>query len=163
MIYSVIFLLAVSQPASTTGSSPEGYISDDSLESMPVSDIIDLVEREPGILNNGFRCGSLKYFSNTQSAHYIEFSTLNAGIEGNLHMRGGRVGEVAYLIDGFILRNPLTGGFISSIPLSSIRETSAVRGNFDVRYGNAQSGIVEIETLEGGNGYHGGISVICVY
>ncbi|MCK5115414.1 MAG: TonB-dependent receptor [Candidatus Aegiribacteria sp.] len=176
MIHFLLFLLAVSQPASTTGSSPEGYISDDSsdvsienelclfnsdtLMSLPVSDIIDLVKREPGILNSGLRCGSIKFFSGgTRSIYYSKLSTLNAGIESNLHMRGGRSDEVAYLVDGFILRNPLTGGFISSIPLSSIREASAVRGNFDVRYGNAQSGIVEIETFEGGSSYHGGISI----
>ena len=132
----------------------------DTLESMPVSDITEVVERQPGILNSGLRCGSIKFFSGgTRNAYCIELSTLDAGIESNLHMRGGRSGEVVYLINGFIYRNPLTGGFISSLPLSSMREVSTVTGNFAVQYGNAQSGIVEIETREGGSSYHGGISI----
>jgi outer membrane receptor for ferrienterochelin and colicin len=160
MMYFLIFLLTVSQPATTTGSSLTGYFSDDTLKSMPVSDIIELVEKQPGILNSGLRCGSIKFFSGgTRNIYYRELSALNAGIESHLHMRGGRSAEVVYLVDGFIHRNPLNGGFISSVPLSSIRETSTVRGNFDVQYGNAQSGIVEIETLEGGSSYHGGISI----
>ena len=159
MMYFMIFLLSVSQPALTQVLPLSGYVSDDTLESMPVSDITDLVERQPGMLNSGLRCGSIKFIANTTSAYYILVSTLDAGFTSRLHMRGGRSGEVVYLIDGFIHRNPLTGGFISSFPLSSISETSAVRGNCDVQYGNAQSGIVEIEIPEGGNSYHGGISI----
>ncbi len=176
MMYFLIFMLTMLLSSTLSGSSPAEYISDDSsdvtvenelylfnsdtLLSMPISDIIELLERQPGILNSGLRCGSIKFSpGGTRNVHYIELSTLNAGIESSLHLRGGRSGEVVYFIDGFIHRNPLTGGFISSIPLSSIRETSAVRGNFAVSHGNAQSGIVEIETLEGGSSYHGGISV----
>ena len=156
----LICLLLISQPATAVESSLTGYFSDDTLESMPVSDITELVERQPGMLNSGLRCGSIKFFSGgTRNIYYSELSALNAGIESHLHLRGGRSGEVVYLVDGFIHRNPLTGAFISSFPLSSIREISAVRSNFDVQYGNAQSGIVEVETLEGGSSYHGGISI----
>ena len=111
MMFFLIFLLTVSQPATTAGSSLTGYVTDDSsdvtdengsrvfnsdtLESMPVSNIIELVERQPGILDSGLRCGSIKFFSGgTQNAYCIELSTLNAGIESPLHMRGGRSGEV---------------------------------------------------------------------
>ena len=169
-------LLLVSQPSVITASSFTEYVTDDSsnvtqeygmgffssdtLESMPVSDIIEVVERQPGILNSGLRCGSIKFFSGgTLNAYCIELSTLDAGIESNLHMRGGRNGEVVYLVDGFLHRNPINGGFISSLPLSSMREVSTVTGNFDIQYGNALSRIVEIETLEGGSSYHGGISI----
>ena len=172
----LIFLLLISQPATTTGSSLTGYFSDDSsdvtdengscvfnsdtLKSMPISDITELAGRQPGILNSGLRCGSIKFFSGgTRNVYFIHLSTMDAGNESHLHMRGGRSGEVVYVIDGFLHRNPVTSGFISSFPLSSIRETSVVRGNSDVQYGSAQSGIVEIETLEGGSSYHGGISI----
>lgn len=158
-MYLLIFMLSVSQPALIAVSPFSGYASDDTLESLPVSDITELAERQPGMLNSGLRCGSIKFIANTTSAHYILFSTLDAGYTGFLHMRGGRSGEVVYQVDGFIHRNPLTGGFISTIPLPSIRDISTVRGDFDVQYGNIQSGIVEIETLEGGSSYHGGISI----
>ncbi len=88
----LILLLFISQPATTTGSSHAGYVSDDSsyvtdengsgffnsdsLESMPVSDIIELVERQPGMLNSGLRCGSIKFFSMGGSCEYPNFIKL---------------------------------------------------------------------------------------
>lgn len=135
-------------------------LNSDSIKSMPVSGIIDIVERQLGIVNNGPRCGSIKFFpAGTLNAYYNEYSALNAGNENNLHMRGGRRGEVVYIVDGVIHRNPIDRGFISNFPISSIQEISTVRGTFNAQFGNALSGIVEVETLEGGDSYHGGISI----
>lgn len=130
------------------------------IRSMPVSAIMEIVEIQPGMENSGDRCGSIKFFSGgTRNPFHIEYSVSGASTDTHLHMRGGRCGEVVYIIDGFPHRCPIDNSFLSSIPISSIYEISNVGGSFDAQYGNAQSGIVEIETLEGGSSYHGGFSV----
>lgn len=130
------------------------------IRSMPVSGIMEIVERQPGMENSGMRCGSIKFFSGgTLNPYYIEYSVSGASNDNHMHMRGGRSGEVVYLIDGFPHRDPMDNSFVSSIPISSIYEISNVRGIFNAQYGNTQSGIVEIETLEGGSSYHGGFGV----
>ena len=68
---------------------------------------------------------------------------------GNLHVRGGRSGELAYYIDGIEVSNVLLG----SAPLlykDLISEMSLLSGTFNAEYGNIMSGVINIITPEGG-------------
>ncbi|UCG29952.1 MAG: TonB-dependent receptor [candidate division WOR-3 bacterium] len=73
--------------------------------------------------------------------------TTDAG--GNLHVRGGRSGELAYYIEGIEVSNALLG----SAPVLNknlISEMSLLSGTFNAEYGNIMSGVVNIITPEGG-------------
>lgn len=93
-------------------------------------------------------------------ANIQEVLTLQAGFvegesEGQLYLRGGRSGEVAYYIDGVLVQNPLGGGFGSRIDVNTVQELSVLTGGFNAEYGNAMSGVINITTKEGGSSYRG--------
>jgi outer membrane receptor protein involved in Fe transport len=92
---------------------------------MPVSGILDAVRHQPGIV---FRRGAI-------------------------HVRGGRPGEVAFLLDGIPMRSPVENTFTSSVPMSALSEMSVTTGGLGAEYGNAMSGIVNMVTREGGPRY----------
>ena len=103
------------------------------------------------------------------------------GMSRGLRIRGGRLGEEAMVVDGVLARNftaephasneqPNTGDGrlytqeISSIgadsnPLEfstgSVEEVDIITGGFQAEYGNAQSGIINIVTKEGGPDFKG--------
>lgn len=72
------------------------------------------------------------------------------GSDGSLHARGGRSGEVVYLIDGIPVRDPLNGGFSGQVDKYAIQELQVLTGGFNAEYGQALSGVVNIVTKEGG-------------
>ncbi len=101
----------------------------DEIRTMPVAGITDVINRQAG-----------------------------ATERGGLHMRGGRSGEVAYLVDGVAQVDPTSNVFNSDIPMSAVSETSIMSGGFGAEYGNAQSGVINIVTREGGTNYTGEVS-----
>ena len=105
-------------------------VSRDEIRTMPVAGITDVVNRQAGTVN-----------------------------DGQLHMRGGRGGEIAYVVDGISQVDP--NGMVSdqSIPLSAVAETSVMTGGFGAEYGNAQSGVINVVTREGGDSYSGSLGM----
>ncbi len=82
---------------------------------------------------------------------------LQAGVvEG--HFRGGRIGEVAYLINGVTVNDVFSGDFSLEVENHAIQELEVISGTFNAEYGQAMSGVVNIITKEGGNTYHGSIT-----
>ncbi|MCX6138352.1 MAG: TonB-dependent receptor [Ignavibacteriales bacterium] len=75
--------------------------------------------------------------------------------DGNIHVRGGRTGEIAYMIDGMYVSDPLNGGFNAEMNKDAVQELMIVSGTFNAEYGEAMSSIVNIVTKEGGESYHG--------
>lgn len=83
---------------------------------------------------------------------FTELLSLQAGVVGsgsNLHIRGGRSNEVAYMIDGMLVTDPLLGGLATSVNNDAIQELSLLSGTFNAEYGNALSGVVNIVTRDG--------------
>jgi len=82
-------------------------------------------------------------------ATQVGFVTKN----NELHVRGGRAGEVLYMVDGVATRDPLGGlGAVKggmSISSQNIEEVSVLKGGFDAEYGNTQSAVINIVTKEG--------------
>jgi outer membrane receptor protein involved in Fe transport len=74
---------------------------------------------------------------------------------GDLHARGGRSGEIAYLVDGMYVEDPLNGNYNSTINKDAVQELSVVSGSFNAEYGQAMSAIVNIVTKDGGDTFHG--------
>jgi outer membrane receptor protein involved in Fe transport len=103
--------------------------------------------------------------------------SLQAGVtrdaSGRLHIRGGRTDEIAFLIDGVYVNDPLKGGFDNELQESNqtkqrmsgnlglslgdeaIDEMVVISGTFNAEYGNVMSGIVNIVTKEPTTRYSG--------
>ncbi len=82
---------------------------------------------------------------------------LQAGVvEG--HFRGGRSGEVAYLVNGISMNDVYSGDNALQVENSAIQELQVISGTFNAEYGQAMSGIVNVVTKEGGSEYHGDLS-----
>ncbi len=80
-----------------------------------------------------------------------EAIALKAGVVsqgGELHFRGGRGGEVAYYVDGVPVRDPL-GQTGVDIGTAALQSSEVITGGFEAEFGNAQSGVVNLETREG--------------
>jgi len=74
-----------------------------------------------------------------------------------IHVRGGRAGQISYYYDGFSVQDPFAADAGIRIMPGSLEELSLISGGFDAEYGEALSGIVNAVTREGGASYHGGI------
>lgn len=74
-----------------------------------------------------------------------------------IHVRGGRGGEVLYMVDGMSVRDPLLGGGLGiRVATNAVEEMSMIAGGYEAEYGQAQSGVVNIVTREGSIGEHSG-------
>ncbi|RJP76699.1 MAG: TonB-dependent receptor [Candidatus Zixiibacteriota bacterium] len=73
------------------------------------------------------------------------------GSGGELHLRGGRSGEIGYYVDGQRIEDPITGESRLFINREAVEEISLMSGTFNAEYGDAMSGIVQIVTREGGD------------
>ena len=69
----------------------------------------------------------------------------------DIHIRGGRGGEILYCVDGLPITHPLYGGRqILELDIVSVEEMEILTGGFNAEYGQAQSGVINIVTREGG-------------
>ena len=74
--------------------------------------------------------------------------------DNEIHIRGGRSYENAYLLDGISIQDPLAGtGFGLQLSANSLSQMEIITGGFNAEYGQATSGIVNVKTREGGEKY----------
>jgi len=70
---------------------------------------------------------------------------LQAGISrdrsGNIHIRGGRATEVAYLVNGIRITDDFTRTQSIEVENESIQELQVISGTFNAEYGEALSGV----------------------
>ena len=78
---------------------------------------------------------------------------LQAGVvtdeNGTIHMRGGRSGEVTYMIDGTYVKDPFDNTLGGNVDVEAVQEMEVISGTFNAEYGNALSGIINIVTKDG--------------
>ncbi len=79
------------------------------------------------------------------------------GRDEQLHVRGGRSGQVAYYFDGFSVQDPFYNTAGIHIMPSALEELTLTSGGYTAEYGEALSGVISAVTREGGSRYHGGI------
>ena len=77
-----------------------------------------------------------------------EVLDLQAGIEPGLQIRGGGVGEIAFVVDGMNLRTGRDHNPFTNISYTSLEEVQVQTGGFNAEYGNVRSGIVNVTTKE---------------
>ena len=95
-------------------------------------------------------------FNSLPITQMVDALTLQSGVVNTnnyLYVRGGRSNQVAYLIDGVYVQDPLLGVFANDLGTNTIQELSLLSGTFNAEYGNAMSGIVNIVTREGGRSW----------
>lgn len=82
---------------------------------------------------------------------------LQAGVVDG-HFRGGRSGEVAYMVDGIPINDVFDQSYAYQVENNAIQEVQIISGTFNAEYGQAQSGVVNIVTKDGGARYEGTVS-----
>ncbi|MFO7768426.1 MAG: TonB-dependent receptor [bacterium] len=81
------------------------------------------------------------------------------GLE-QVHMRGGRNAEVAFMIDGMQVTNLVFGGQAAQISPFSLSEMVVMAGGMSAEFGNAMSGVVNMVTREGGTSYDANMQIL---
>ena len=76
--------------------------------------------------------------------------------DNEIHIRGGRIDESMFVVDGFSVKDPLSGYsgnlFINA---DAIEELEIITGGYSAEYGQAMSGVVNIKLKEGRDHYEG--------
>lgn len=105
-------------------------VSGNEIGALPVETVDDVLELQAGIIRSG-----------------------SSGED--LHIRGGRSGEIAFWVDGVAVTDVYDGNMGVVVENSSIQELQVISGTFNAEYGQAMSGIINIITNEGGKKYSG--------
>jgi len=106
--------------------STEDKVDAEAIAHLPVNNVSDILRTTSGFVSQG----------------------------GQFHARGGRGGEISYMVDGIEIKNVL-GGYGSSlrdnleISATDISELSVLKGNYDAEYGGSNSAIINIVRKEG--------------
>ncbi|MBN2103607.1 TonB-dependent receptor [bacterium] len=103
-------------------------VSSEEIEALPVSDMSDVLAIQAGVVRGQY---------------------------GQMYIRGGRSGEVAYWVDGVATTDKYSGGMGVTVENAAIQELQVVSGTYNAEYGQAMSGIVNVITKEGGKKYTG--------
>ena len=78
--------------------------------------------------------------------------------DNEIHIRGGRIDESIFVVDGFSVKDPLSGYsgnlFVNA---DAIEELEIVTGGYNAEYGQAMSGVVNIKLKEGRDRYEGSV------
>ena len=78
--------------------------------------------------------------------------------DNEIHIRGGRIDESIFVVDGFSVKDPLSGYsgnlFVNA---DAIEELEIVTGGYNAEYGQAMSGVVNIKLKEGRDNYEGSL------
>jgi outer membrane receptor protein involved in Fe transport len=85
---------------------------------------------------------------------YANVAGLSAGVVqqgGNLFVRGGRMEEVTFYVDGVYQNNPFNSGRSGDLSNNSIEEVQVQNGGFNAEYGFANSGLIHTTTKTGGS------------
>lgn len=69
----------------------------------------------------------------------------------DVHIRGGRGGEILYMVDGMPVTHPIYGGRdVLNLNVQEVEQIELLTGAFSAEYGQAQSGVINITTRSGG-------------
>ncbi len=110
------------------------FVSRETIESLPVTEVSDLVRFQPGVVTNA---------------------------DGGFNFRGGRQRETAYIVDGIPVQDVFNqgGGNTIDLEVQSIQELQVFTGTFDAELGGAQSGVVSLTTRDPGQKLEGNLKV----
>ncbi len=123
-------VVATRPPVEKDITATTSYVTSETIEQMPVQSVSEILTTRTGVIARG----------------------------GSMHMRGGRGTEVAYLVNGMPVNDPVYGYRALDVSTNTIQEITTIVGSFNAEYGNAMSGVVNIVTKEGNpNKYSGSL------
>ncbi len=111
--------------------SSTSIVGGDAIKELPVTEISDVLQLQAGIVVSN----------------------------GNIHVRGGRAGQVVYQIDGVPITDSYDGGTVVEVNPSSVQELQVISGAFNAEYGQALSGVINLVTKDGSNDFSGTVSL----
>jgi len=116
-------------------------VNQEAIETLPIKDVSDLYNLQSGVVKVESKAAGIPDHS-------------ERGLE-EVHVRGGRSGEIAYMIDGMYIRNPIFGGIGNGTRLNkfAIREFDWQPGGFNAEYGDAMSAVSNLHTMTGGSDF----------
>ncbi|HJN69698.1 MAG TPA: TonB-dependent receptor, partial [Candidatus Marinimicrobia bacterium] len=78
--------------------------------------------------------------------------------DNEIHIRGGRIDESLFVVDGMSIKDPLSGysGNLY-ITAEAIQNLEIVTGGYNAEYGQAMSGVVNIKLKEGRDDFEGAV------
>ena len=154
------------QPSATAGSSAAN-LAIKLEEPAQDNETISTEAGTPGAITDaaGFRDSSSSVASTRSTSestpypyfvvHFTRCKTLEHGSYWRrvAYEGGGRSGEIAYMMDGMYLRNPIFGSIGSGTRLNlfAVRQFDWQPGGFNAEYGDAQSAVSNWHTNVGGN------------
>lgn len=106
-------------------------VGDELISELPVTEINDVLELQAGIV-------------------------VSPG--GDIHVRGGRSGQVVYQIDGVPITDSYDGSTVVEVNSNAVQELQVISGAFNAEYGQALSGVVNLVTKDGSNDFKGSVS-----
>jgi len=106
------------------------------IRDMPVNSYIDILNNVAGVIES------------------------ESGVDQGIHIRGGRSNEIAYLVDGVMVKDAIYGGMGTDVSRAAISELSIITGGFNAEYGEAMSGVVNILTKEGTQNFNASLRVV---
>lgn len=106
-------------------------VSREQIEAAPLRDVQDVVSTQAGVMRD----------------------------PTGLYIRGGRANETGFYVDGVSAKDPLAGtGFGIDMGSNAFQEVEVTTGGIGAEYGDVTSGVVRVETREGGNRFSGSFS-----
>ncbi|HEY6907024.1 MAG TPA: TonB-dependent receptor [Ignavibacteriaceae bacterium] len=102
-------------------------VGDDMISQLPVTEVRDVLQLQAGIVTSG----------------------------NDLHIRGGRKGQIAFQIDGVPMTDSYDGSTVVDVNADAVKELQVISGAFNAEYGQAMSGVVNIVTKDGSNDFNG--------
>jgi outer membrane receptor protein involved in Fe transport len=107
-------------------------VSADDIQSAAVADVREVVTQQVGVVQT----------------------------DNEVHIRGGRANENAYLLDGISVQDPLSGtGFGLQISADAVQEIEVITGGYNAEYGQATSGVINVTLKDGAQKYQGSLSI----
>ena len=123
-------------------------------EEVVVTASVPVVKKD--VTSTSFRVSS-DQVDDLQTVDLNEVISLQAGVIDG-HFRGGRDGEVKYIVDGIQINNAYSGDVPFEVESDMVEEVEVISGTFNAEYGQAMSGVVNIVTKEGKNYFTGKVS-----
>jgi outer membrane receptor protein involved in Fe transport len=106
-------------------------ISKDQLEAAPIQKVEDAVSLQSGVIKDAT----------------------------GLYIKGGRAYETGYVVDGVSAQDPLAGtGFGLDLGSNSFSNVEVITGGVGAEYGDVTSGVVAVQTQNGGDRYEGSVT-----
>ncbi len=112
---------------------PSRFIARDQICSLPYRSLEDIIALQNGVVSMRDRDGLF-------SASEIE-----------LHVRGGRDYENGFYLNGTNVVDPITGVYTANFSTKAFDRIEFFSGGFPAQYGNANSSIINMSTISGGD------------